>query len=160
MTEDLVDRILKSRQEQSQIHADELRAANSPRDTVNHNSDYLWEEIICKVERLINKYNGACPGDQLAFTKRSGSPPSGFDVNRQTFPVTHLSVWRKHPEYFQFSSDRTEESFAPTVTTSGRIDVKADNNGNVYAVAKGEGKTEPLLTPAAVAEYLLTSVIS
>jgi hypothetical protein len=158
MSDDLVDRITKARKDKAEANALDHELALRRSITVEENSDFLWLELIKEVKGLVEKFNRtfpAPPGAEFIFSERAGSPPTGFDVNRQVFPIVRLAVWRTARSFIEFSLDRTEASFANPRGASGRIDIVADDNRNVYL----RGKGELLSTAKKAAEYLLTPAL-
>lgn len=118
---------------------------------VEENSDFLWRQILDQAKFLVDKYNSTF-SSQVNLADRTGCPSSGFDVYRQVHPIVTLAVRRNSKHFIEFSIDRTE-AWKATKSVNGRIDLKADNNRNVYMIVDGQTKT-----PAEVADYLLEPV--
>jgi hypothetical protein len=154
MADDLVDRIVKEKQEMDAALNLERRLQLDRARTIDDNSDYLWLELIKEAKATVDKFKRQIPGTEIGIEERTGSPPSGFDVVRPVFPISKLSVWRNSKTFFQFSVERTEKQFCEMKIAEGRVDIDV-RNGNVF-MRRGD---EILGTPRQVADYLLAGVL-
>jgi hypothetical protein len=154
MPEDIVDRLERSRQEKLDAHARDQELALQRFKAVEENSDFIWQEIFDRVKFLVEKYNRKFSA-QVSMAERTGCPPNGIDVYRQTFPIAKLSLWRASKHLIQFSTERTEQWITKTQSSKGRIDLRADDDRNVYIFVNGQRKT-----PTEVADELLGPVLA
>jgi hypothetical protein len=158
MPEDLVDRIARERREKEQSRTREQELALRRSMAIEQNSDYLWLEIIKAARATIEKFNKTFPErDHVSISERAGSPPQGFDVNRQAYPIVTLNVWRNSRLFTEWTVTRLNAPFESPQEASGRIDIKADDDGNVYCKTNNG---EVLASPHNVAEYLLGAVLT
>lgn len=152
--DDLVDRIAKARRQKEATNSVNERIALLKSDAVEQNSDSIWQSIINAAVAVVDKYNKTFPEGRVTIAEREGSPPQGFDVERTLYPIARLAAWRNSPHFIEFHVTRSA-SFGQEESINGRIDVRADEDRNVYLVAD----RQVMATPQEVAEYLLATVL-
>ena len=157
MSDDLVDRILKRRATTDEEGSVQAKLAVQRSRAVLENQGALWNRVTAQARAMAEKYSVAFPRRPVYFSQGNDPRQRFFEVKSEAFPLVRLSVSFSSPRSMEFSVEKTVSSFSEHKTSSGRIDVKADDDCNILMRAM-DGTM--LLTGESVADYLLEKILA